>query len=408
MWRFFFLVGLLTAVGIGPAAAQEWSGTASLGLSAGHQTNLYLDPVLGTWTPGVDSPYWAVTPRLGLSRNADRTRIDLTVQGRLHPQKADVPQHTLSTLRLRRTLHPDWTLGIVGGGTRTRYPAVENQRRTVRDSWWALPTLRWTPTSNAMLTFRAGLTQRFEQLPTLTDRQTSGLASLRGTYWLSDRVRGAARVYHSGGRTSTADAGFGGSGGSLSATYWPADEVSIRAMVAVEQLRYEDPTRSFATVRDRLGRGGLTVEWTPRPALTIVGRARGATAGLGESPDRTDEHVSVGLRLQTRRVLGGSTEPTSQRRVCESSDDGLRVRVPYEGDGTPHVTGDFNNWSLPGVPLDATDDGTWTTTLELPPGEYEYRIRVVEGDGERWLDLPSYAQTAEDPFGGTNGVCTVQ
>jgi len=406
MWRSFFLIGLFIGIGIGPAAAQEWSGTAALGLSGGHQTNLYLDPVLGTWTPDVDSPYWAVTPQVGLSRTG-RTRIDLTVRSRLHPQHPDAPQHTQSTLRIRRRLTPEWTLGMTGGGTRYRYPAVDAQRRTVRDSWWALPTLRWTPTAETMLTLRTGLTQRVEQLPTFTDRQTSGLASLRGTYWLSDRVQGAARVYYSGGRTSTAETGFGGTGGSLSATYWPSDAVSIRGEVAVEQLRYETLQPS-ATVRDQLGRTGLTVEWTPQSALTVFGRVRGLTADLGTGTERTDEHVSVGLRLQTRRVLGGSTAPTPRRRVCEHTDGGLRIRVPYDGDGTPHVTGDFNNWSLPGVPLDATDDDTWTTTLELPPGEYAYRIRVVEDDRERWLDLPSYAQTAEDPFGGTNGVCTVQ
>jgi len=407
MWRFFLCIGLLIGTGVETADAQTWSGTAALGLSGGHQTNLYLDPVLGTWTPDVDSPFWAVTPQVGLSRTG-RTRIDLTVRSRLLPQQSDVPQHTQTTLRIRHRLHPEWTLGIVGGGTRTRYPAVDTQRRTVRDSWWALPALRWTPTAETMLSLRTGLTQRVEQLPTLTDRQTSGLASLRATHWLTDRVQGAARVYYSGGRTSTADAGFGGTGGSLSATYWPADAVSIRGRVAIEQLRYEDPARSFATVRDRLGRGGLTVEWTPRPALTVFGRARGAAAALDDSPDRTDEHLSVGLRLQTRHVLGGSTAPTPRRRACKNTDEGLRIRIPYDGPGTPHVTGDFNNWSLPGVPLDATDDDLWTTTLELPPGEYEYRIRVVEADGERWLDLPSYAQTAEDPFGGTNGVCTAQ
>jgi hypothetical protein len=183
--------------------------------------------------------------------------------------------------------------------------------------------------------------------------------------------------------------------------------VSIRGEVAVEQLRYET-LQPATTERDRLGRMGVTIEWAPHPALTVFGRARGMTADLGTGVERTDEHVSVGLRLQTRQVLGGSTKPAPRRRACQGTDGGVRIRIPYEGNGTPHVTGDFNNWSLPGVSLSTTDDDTWTTTLELPPGEYEYRIRVVEDDGERWLDLPSYAQTAEDPFGGTNGVCTAQ
>ena len=407
MWRLLLLVGLLIGIGAGPAGAQEWSGTAALGLSGGHQTNLYLDPVLGTWNPDVQTFFLAATPQLELSRTARRTRIDLTVRGRLNPRRDDVPQLTQSLLRGRYRLGPDWTLGLVGGGTRYRYPAFREAVGTARDSWWVLPALQWTPTAETMLTLRTGLTQRFERLPTLVDRQTSGLVSLRATRWLTDRVQGEAQVYYSDGRTSTAETGFGGSGGTLGATYWPTDAVSVRGTVALEQLRYETP-ESSDPVRDRLGRAGVTVEWTPRSALTLFGRARALTADLGAGSSRTDVHVSAGLRLQAQGVLGGTTEAPPRRRVCRSTEAGLRLRVPYEGEGTPHVTGDFNGWSLPGVPLTRSDDDTWTTTLPLESGKYAYRIRVVDGPERRWLDLPSYAQTADDAFGGTNGVCTAQ
>jgi hypothetical protein len=407
MWRPFLLIGLLIGIGTGPAGAQEWSGTAALRLSGGHQTNLYLDPVLSTWNPDVQTYFLAATPQLRLSRVARRTRLDLTVRGRLHPRRGDVPQLTQSILRGRRRLGADWTLGLGAGGTRYRYPAFRESVGTARDSWWALPSLRWTPTTTTMLTLRAGLSQRFERLPTLVDRQTSGLVSLRATHWLSDRVRGRVDAHYSGGRTSAAETGFGGSGGTLSVTYWPTDAVSIRGALAAEQLRYET-LRPSGTVRDRLGRAGLTVEWTPRPALTLFGRARALAADLGAGEGRADVHVSAGLRLQAQRVLGGTIEAPPRRHVCHPTETGLRLRVPYEGAGTPHVTGDFNNWSLPGVPLRPADDGTWQATLDLPAGRYAYRLRVVQDGGGRWLDLPSYARTAEDPFGGTNGVCTVQ
>jgi len=194
MWRLLFLIGLLfVGTSPGPLAAQEWSGTAALGLSGGYQTNLYLDPVLGRWNSGVESPFLAVTPQLGLTREASRTRVDLTVRGRVHSRRAAAPHLTQTILRLRRRLHPRWTLGLGIGGSRYRYPALQEGARTARDSWWALPALRWTPTPTTMLSLRTGLTQGFERLPTLTDRQTSGLVSLRATHWLSDRVQGAAR-----------------------------------------------------------------------------------------------------------------------------------------------------------------------------------------------------------------------
>jgi len=54
-----------------------------------------------------------------------------------------------------------------------------------------------------------------------------------------------------------------------------------------------------------------------------------------------------------------------------------------------------------------TGDATWTATLSAPAGEHAYRVRIVDDSEHRWLELPSYADTADDDFGGTSGVCTV-
>jgi len=391
----------------GSAPAQQWSGTAAVDVAGGYQTNLYLDPVLGTWNANVTPALAALTPRLGLSRSTSRTRLDVTVQSRLHPRRTDVPQRTQSTLRFRYQLTPEWALGATGGGTRYRFTTttVDTNPRTIRDSWWLLPSLQWTPTSETMLTLRTGFTQRFERSSGQTDRQTSGLASLRATHWLTDRVRGEARLYVSNGRTSLADRGFGGNGGHLSATYWPSSDVSVRGTMGIEQLRYDTEA---GTARDWIGQAGAEVEWSLRPSVTLFGRAKTLYAALDRSEAGTsDLHVSGGLRLQLQRTFSGTADPPPQRRVCRNTDEGLQLRVPYDGEGIVHVTGDFNNWSLPGVPLEPADENRWQTTLDLPSGRYAYRLRVVEGDKARWIDPPSYAQTTQDSFGSTNGVCTV-
>lgn len=395
-------------VGLTPAttSAQDWSGHAALGLSGGYQTNLYLDPVFGTWNPDAKSAFIGLTPQFGVSRTGRRTRIDVTLRSHLHPQRTERPKFAQSTLRLRHPLASDWTIGGTLGGTRYRYPALQSRTRTARDSWWALPSLQWTPTSETMLTLRTGLTQRFEQLPGVTDRQTSGLASLHATHWLTDRLQGGGRLYYSSGRTSVAETQFGGTGGALSLTYWPTTSVSIQGTVGGEQLRYETVNPS-GTTRDGIGRATLKAEWTPRSSVTLFGRAGASQATLGGGDDPPDAHLSIGVRLSTQGVLSDSDASPSPRRVCQDTEDGLRIRVPYDGDGQLYATGDFNNWSLPGVPLHPKKDG-WQTTLDLPAGRYAYRLRVVDGDNARWLDLPSYAQTAKSAFGDTNGVCIVQ
>ncbi len=42
-----------------------------------------------------------------------------------------------------------------------------------------------------------------------------------------------------------------------------------------------------------------------------------------------------------------------------------------------HVVGDFNNWSKTANPLsDENGDGVWETTIQLEPGQYEYRFII--------------------------------
>jgi hypothetical protein len=256
-----------------------------------------------------------------------------------------------------------------------------------------------------MLTLRTGLTQRLDRGPAVTDRQTSGLASVRATHWLTDRVQGGARAYYSSGRTSAREVNFGATGGALDLTYWPTDALSLRGTVGLDRLRYD---RATGTARDRIGSAGLTARWRPRPSVTVFGRARALSADLAGERGRSDLLLSVGVRLRTQTTLGGTPPaPSPQRRVCRATDAGVRIRVPYDGDGTLYVTGDFNGWSLPGVRLTASGEGAHTATLDLPPGRYAYRLRVVEGGDARWRALPSSAQTTESAFGGPNGVCIV-
>lgn len=397
MRRIFLGLWLLGGLLSGSAEAQQWTGTAALTISGGHQTNIYLDPVLHSWDLLSDPAFAALTPQVGLVRDARRTRLHLMTRARLYPRRPNTPQFAQGHARGEYQLSSSWTVGSIGGATRYRFAAS-------RDSWWALPFVEWTPTSSSTLAVQGGLMERYVATDQGTsDRQASGLVSLRADTWLTDRLQAEGRLYWSDGHTSFADADYSGTGVSIRGTYWPSNSWSFEVEAAAEQLRYE---RTGSTSQDRIGRGGLKTQWRVRPSVTLFAQTR-ASAARRADQFNTDVHVSAGIRLQAHRVLGGTTEPSPRRRVCRTSDDGIRVEIPYDGSGTPHLTGDFNGWSLPGIPMTQSDTNTWTTTLSVPSGEYAYRIRVVSDADRRWLTLPSYAQTTDDAFGGTNGVCTV-
>lgn len=84
---------------------------------------------------------------------------------------------------------------------------------------------------------------------------------------------------------------------------------------------------------------------------------------------------------------------------------GKRVPVVVTVEGAQEVvlTGDFTGWALDQVRLKKGQGNQWSTELVLPPGEYQYRLRV---DGA-WWDDPGSSKVVPNPFGTQNGILLV-
>lgn len=68
------------------------------------------------------------------------------------------------------------------------------------------------------------------------------------------------------------------------------------------------------------------------------------------------------------------------------------------------LAGSFNDWSPTALEMvDAKNDGTFTATLTLPAGTYEYKF-VVDG---AWLTDPAAKKTSADGYGSLNSVLVV-
>jgi hypothetical protein len=79
------------------------------------------------------------------------------------------------------------------------------------------------------------------------------------------------------------------------------------------------------------------------------------------------------------------------------------LRVRAEGAKEVVLTGDFTQWAKDKVRLTPAAGGEWITSLELAPGEYQYRLIV---DGE-WRDHSEAAQRVPNSFGTQNCVLIV-
>ena len=67
------------------------------------------------------------------------------------------------------------------------------------------------------------------------------------------------------------------------------------------------------------------------------------------------------------------------------------------------VAGCFNDWNPTASPLMREEEGTWTCTLMLEPGEHEYRF-IVDGV---WWDDPMALTRRPNEFGCENCIVIV-
>ncbi len=82
-----------------------------------------------------------------------------------------------------------------------------------------------------------------------------------------------------------------------------------------------------------------------------------------------------------------------------------RIPVTVRADGARQVvlTGDFTAWAADRLQMTPATNGEWTATLELAPGDYQYRLIV---DGE-WRDHAESPERIPNPFGSYNSVLKV-
>ena len=93
-------------------------------------------------------------------------------------------------------------------------------------------------------------------------------------------------------------------------------------------------------------------------------------------------------------VEGARTAAVKRRKVA------FTIQVPDAHEAL--VAGTFNDWQP--QPLKAAKSpGSFSLTVMLPPGEYEYRF-VIDG---QWCNDASCPETVPNPFGESNSLLRV-
>ncbi len=83
--------------------------------------------------------------------------------------------------------------------------------------------------------------------------------------------------------------------------------------------------------------------------------------------------------------------------------EGVRLIFQHNIDGPVYVAGTFNNWNAQATPMHRIADGRWEATLDLAPGEYQFRY-VANG---RWFTDYAADGIERNSLGEYNSVLVV-
>lgn len=113
--------------------------------------------------------------------------------------------------------------------------------------------------------------------------------------------------------------------------------------------------------------------------------------------------VALGTFAAVREGARDGASPSAPLATAARVDTVHLVRFIIQQPGASRVSlvGDFNGWSREAMPLESSMDGaTWTLTVPLSAGRYEYAFVV---DGQRWVADPA-GNSVKDEFGGETSV----
>ncbi len=136
---------------------------------------------------------------------------------------------------------------------------------------------------------------------------------------------------------------------------------------------------------------------TPHPVSFEITDDNGMP--VKEIDNRVENIIDNVDRLFSADEDGGSTIPSSE----EPKEVVLALNRPDAN--KVNVIGSFNNWDPSATPMKKGPEGTWRTTLYLPPGKYSYKFLI--DDNTRITD-PSAGRNEPDGFGGYNSILIVK
>ncbi|MEX0769927.1 MAG: glycogen-binding domain-containing protein [Balneolaceae bacterium] len=389
---------------------------------AGYSTNTVLNPFNGTWDRTASSGFGLIVPMGQLQMLGDRVSADLTAGGIYGPyfDEKEALHGGFGLLNVRYRFNSTFSAGIESGGS-TLMNGINRQLL------WAQPVISWSPTLFSQVRLKAGSTFQKQEIKTeeelFTDQRRFDQYGIEFETWPGFNWQIRAGLYGNMDRPSE------NLSLQLQTDYLPDPKVRIGLRIHADRYQFTQtvegtdgtggspvgtPGGSFVggsdsgttgtlDETDRILRTGVTLQYQLHRSLSVMMSAdRMNFHSSMREESLHDYQLSAGIRYSFRPRFGNRAHAEPEWR--QNGGQTLTLRLNYSGEGQLYITGDFNDWDRPGIPLTRQSSGRYVVQLSLNPGAYEYKILLIEGNEERWIELSDETYTVRDGFGGVNGM----
>ncbi|MGF1671928.1 MAG: glycogen-binding domain-containing protein [Balneolaceae bacterium] len=395
--------------------AQNLDAFITIDSRAGFSTNTFLNPFLAEWDRTENSGYAMVSPLANILVSSNRFAVDFTGGFVFEPffDGRDTWHGGLLLADARYRIGNSITAGVETGGSYfTSF--------FTRQLYWVQPKISWSPSLFTRLSFKAGPTFRdYENFREEDLNDRIDLYALEFETWPALNWQLTGGIF---GNFATSISDNLSSRFSVTKIFDNSFRLSVRG--GIDQFKNEiitgtngpggPPFGGFRPVTtteeetDVLLRAGLAASYELFSSFSITTNLDFVNLQSTGTPAASDVHFSAGVRYTFPLGLSSGGGKGASPKWEKENNSALILNINYKGNGRLFLTGDFNGWEKPGIPLIKQKQKRYAAQISLDSGAYEYKILLIEGDKEEWVDFTPDTFTVNDGFGGENGLIIIE
>ncbi|MEX0680725.1 MAG: glycogen-binding domain-containing protein [Balneolales bacterium] len=410
-------------------SAQRIETGVALSASSGYVSNTYLVPMFTDWDRSRISAYSSITPSFNLQWAGSGRSLSVNTFGNAlifyNDPAAWSAGHFTSLFRQRLT--PSLSIRAAGG---VHYYSTSY----IRNVQWLQTGLEWMVSPFVKFEIMAGPGRQSYSLSNDEEPVSSSYGSygLAAEFWPGYRWRLKMNFYSSLSHLDRPGDGFSST---VSVSRITRNRTTVTLQTGLEQYSREfqvlpenggglsgsgDMTSVSGTgfpyasteevnpgdtiiLEDRFHRTSLHVSYPAGNRITLTGMLAGLLWFHSEDNyAEPDYQVSIGAQVPFSLKRSRTGKIRSIRWETEASRYAT-LTLRYRDGQSLYLTGDFNGWEVPGIPLRQTGRNQYRVDLDLTTGTYDYKIAIRNDDQIEWLEWPDDTPVVRDGFGGENG-----